>query len=114
MTSISSSSNSVSIRHFPHRRTGESAGGGNRGKLGRFSEARVRYTRVGTREKRRGTSDRRRVTQRLRGGIMRVPLLLAEHHVPFETLHHAPAFTAQRRAHFLRIPGRQLVKSVLL
>jgi Ala-tRNA(Pro) deacylase len=45
---------------------------------------------------------------------MRVPLLLAELHVPFERLQHAPAFTAQRRAHFLHIPGRHLVKSVLL
>jgi Ala-tRNA(Pro) deacylase len=45
---------------------------------------------------------------------MRVPLFLADNRVAFETLYHAPAYTAQRRARYLHIPGRQLVKSVLL
>jgi Ala-tRNA(Pro) deacylase len=45
---------------------------------------------------------------------MRVPLWLAEQRVAFERLQHAPAYTAQRRAHYLHVPGRQLVKSVLL
>jgi Ala-tRNA(Pro) deacylase len=45
---------------------------------------------------------------------MRVPLFLADNRVPFETLYHAPAYTAQRRARYLHVPGRQLVKSVLL
>jgi Ala-tRNA(Pro) deacylase len=45
---------------------------------------------------------------------MRVPLLLADNRVAFETLYHAPAYTAQRRARYLHVPGRQLVKSVLL
>ncbi|HZY59140.1 MAG TPA: YbaK/EbsC family protein, partial [Candidatus Binataceae bacterium] len=45
---------------------------------------------------------------------MRVADFLAEHHVPFETLLHPPAFTAQNRAKFLHLPGRQVAKSVLL
>jgi Ala-tRNA(Pro) deacylase len=45
---------------------------------------------------------------------MRVAEFLAEQHVPFETLLHAPAFTAQNRAKFLHVPGRQVAKSVLL
>ena len=45
---------------------------------------------------------------------MRVPLFLADNRVPFESLSHAPAYTAQRRASYLHVSGRQLVKSVLL
>ena len=45
---------------------------------------------------------------------MRVPRFLADNRVAFETLYHAPAYTAQRRASYLHVPGRQLVKSVLL
>jgi Ala-tRNA(Pro) deacylase len=45
---------------------------------------------------------------------MRVPLYLADQQVPFERLTHPPAFTAQRRAKYLRVPGRELLKSVLL
>jgi Ala-tRNA(Pro) deacylase len=45
---------------------------------------------------------------------MRVPQYLAEQHVCFETLVHPPAFTAQKRARFLRIPGRHVIKSVVL
>ncbi len=45
---------------------------------------------------------------------MRLPELLAEQHIPFETLLHPPAFTAQKRARFLGIPGRLVAKSVLL
>jgi Ala-tRNA(Pro) deacylase len=45
---------------------------------------------------------------------MRVPDFLAEQCVPFETLVHPPAFTAQKRAKFLRVPGRQVAKAVLL
>lgn len=47
-------------------------------------------------------------------GTMRVSEFLAEHHVAFETMVHAPAFSAQRLAKFLQIPGREVVKSVLL
>ena len=45
---------------------------------------------------------------------MRVPLFLADQRVAFETLVHPPAFTAQKRAKYLRVPGRELAKSVLL
>ena len=45
---------------------------------------------------------------------MRVPDFLADHRVPFETLVHPPAYTAQRLARFLHVPGRHVVKSVLL
>jgi Ala-tRNA(Pro) deacylase len=45
---------------------------------------------------------------------MRVAEFLAEQRVPFETLLHAPAFTAQNRAKYLHVPGRQVAKSVLL
>jgi Ala-tRNA(Pro) deacylase len=45
---------------------------------------------------------------------MRVPDFLAEQRVPFETLWHPPAFTAQQRAKYLGVPGRQVAKSVLL
>jgi Ala-tRNA(Pro) deacylase len=46
--------------------------------------------------------------------LMRVADFLSEQHVPFEMLLHPPAFTAQNRAKFLHLPGRQVAKSVLL
>src|SRR6202140_1927041 len=45
---------------------------------------------------------------------MRVSQFLEEQHVSFETVLHPPAFTAQKRARFLHIPGRQVIKCVLL
>jgi Ala-tRNA(Pro) deacylase len=45
---------------------------------------------------------------------MRVAEFLVEQRVPFETLLHPPAFTAQKRARFLRLPGREVAKVVLL
>src|SRR5438132_12619680 len=45
---------------------------------------------------------------------MRVPLFLRDHQVAFQTLIHAPAYSAQRRAKYLGIPGRQVAKCVLL
>jgi Ala-tRNA(Pro) deacylase len=45
---------------------------------------------------------------------MQVPQFLAEHQVVFETIAHPPAFTAQKRAKFLHLPGRQVAKTVLL
>jgi Ala-tRNA(Pro) deacylase len=45
---------------------------------------------------------------------MRVPEFLREQEVAFEALLHPPAFTAQKRARQLHVPGRQLAKSVLL
>jgi Ala-tRNA(Pro) deacylase len=45
---------------------------------------------------------------------MRVPSYLAEQHVAFETIVHPPAFTAQKRAKILHLPGKQVAKAVLL
>jgi Ala-tRNA(Pro) deacylase len=45
---------------------------------------------------------------------MRVPDFLVERSVPFETLLHPPAYTAQKRARFLHVPGREVAKAVLL
>ena len=45
---------------------------------------------------------------------MHIPEFLAEQKVPFETVVHPPAFTAQRLAKFLHLPGKLIVKSVLL
>jgi Ala-tRNA(Pro) deacylase len=45
---------------------------------------------------------------------MRLSHYLQEQHVTFETVLHPPAFTAQKRARFLHIPGWQVIKCVLL
>ena len=45
---------------------------------------------------------------------MRVPQFLTDHEVRFETLPHPPAFTAQKLAKYLHVPGRHVVKSVVL
>jgi Ala-tRNA(Pro) deacylase len=45
---------------------------------------------------------------------MRVPQFLIEQCVVFETLVHPPAFTAQKRAKFLHVPGRLVAKTVLM
>ncbi len=45
---------------------------------------------------------------------MRVPDFLAEQDVPFESLLHPPAFSAQKRAKYLHVPGVRVAKSVLL
>jgi Ala-tRNA(Pro) deacylase len=45
---------------------------------------------------------------------MRISQYLADEQVAFETVFHPPAFTAQKRAKFLHVPGRRVVKSVLL
>jgi Ala-tRNA(Pro) deacylase len=45
---------------------------------------------------------------------MRVPQFLIDRQIPFEILIHPPAFTAQKRAKYLGVSGRQVVKSVLL
>jgi Ala-tRNA(Pro) deacylase len=39
---------------------------------------------------------------------------LTEQRIDFERLPHAPAFSAQKRAKYLRLPGHQVAKSVLL
>lgn len=45
---------------------------------------------------------------------MRVSQFLSDNRISFETLVHPPAFTAQKRAKYLHVPGRTVVKTVLL
>ena len=45
---------------------------------------------------------------------MSVAEFLTDHQVPFETIYHAPAFSAQKRAKYLHTPGKQVAKCVLL
>ncbi len=45
---------------------------------------------------------------------MRIPDYLSDQHIRFETLVHPPAYTAERLARYLGLPGKQVVKSVLL
>jgi Ala-tRNA(Pro) deacylase len=45
---------------------------------------------------------------------MRVSDFLQQQSIAFDTMIHSPAFTAQKRAHYLHISGRQVVKCVLL
>jgi Ala-tRNA(Pro) deacylase len=45
---------------------------------------------------------------------MRITDYLQQQRIPFEPLAHAPAFTAQRLAKYLRVPGEQIGKPVLL
>lgn len=45
---------------------------------------------------------------------MRISQFLADCRVHFETVLHPPAYTAQKRARFLGVSGRQVVKCVLL
>ena len=45
---------------------------------------------------------------------MRVDQFLSDQQVAFETVVHAPAYTAQRRAHYLHVSGKYVAKSVLL
>jgi Ala-tRNA(Pro) deacylase len=45
---------------------------------------------------------------------MNLSQYLNDQHIPFETMMHPPAFTAQKRAKFLHISGWQVVKCVVL
>src|SRR2546426_1360011 len=45
---------------------------------------------------------------------MRIPVFLSDHRVAFETMAHPPAYTADRRARYLNVPGRNVAKCVLL
>jgi Ala-tRNA(Pro) deacylase len=45
---------------------------------------------------------------------MSLPQFLLEHRIPFETIYHAPAFSAQKRAKYLHTPGKRVAKCVLL
>ncbi|HXG13308.1 MAG TPA: YbaK/EbsC family protein [Gemmataceae bacterium] len=45
---------------------------------------------------------------------MRLDELLTSRHIPFERLHHRPAYTANRIAQVLHVPGKEVAKTVLL
>jgi Ala-tRNA(Pro) deacylase len=45
---------------------------------------------------------------------MSVAEFLTDHQVSFETIYHAPAYSAQKRAKYLHTPGKQVAKCVLL
>jgi Ala-tRNA(Pro) deacylase len=45
---------------------------------------------------------------------MRIDAFLTDQNVPFEPLPHPPAFTAQKLAKYLHVPGDRVAKSVLL
>jgi Ala-tRNA(Pro) deacylase len=45
---------------------------------------------------------------------MRIPSLLQDERVAFEAVPHAPAFTAQRLAKYLHVPGSRVAKAILL
>jgi Ala-tRNA(Pro) deacylase len=45
---------------------------------------------------------------------MRVLQFLADQQILFEPLVHPPAYSAQKRAKYLHVPGKQVAKSVLL
>jgi Ala-tRNA(Pro) deacylase len=45
---------------------------------------------------------------------MRIAEYLSEQRVPFESLPHAPAFSAQKLAKYLHVPGNEVAKAVLL
>jgi Ala-tRNA(Pro) deacylase len=45
---------------------------------------------------------------------MSVPPILTDRCIPHQVLVHPPAFTAQKRAKYLHVPGREVAKCVLL
>ena len=45
---------------------------------------------------------------------MKLDEVLANRHIPFERLHHQPAYGASRVAQTLHVPGKEMVKTVLL
>ena len=45
---------------------------------------------------------------------MRLDEFLTDHRIPFQRLHHAPAYTAHRVAQLLHVPGREMAKTVLV
>ena len=45
---------------------------------------------------------------------MRIADFLSDSHIAYETMVHPPVFTAERRAHLLHIPGKRVIKAVLL
>jgi Ala-tRNA(Pro) deacylase len=45
---------------------------------------------------------------------MKLEEILTSHRIPFERLHHRPAYTANRVAQLLHVPGKEMAKTVLL
>ena len=45
---------------------------------------------------------------------MKINELLTNRHIPFEALHHSPAYTASRMAEVLHVSGEEVAKPVLL
>lgn len=45
---------------------------------------------------------------------MKLEEFLSQRHIPFERLPHPPAYTADRVAQVLHVPGKEMAKSVLL
>jgi Ala-tRNA(Pro) deacylase len=45
---------------------------------------------------------------------MKLDDLLANRHIPFERIHHRPAYTANRIAQVLHVPGKEMAKTVVL
>jgi Ala-tRNA(Pro) deacylase len=45
---------------------------------------------------------------------MRLDEFLSHQHVPFRRLHHRPAYTANRVAQLLHVPGKEMAKTVLV
>jgi Ala-tRNA(Pro) deacylase len=45
---------------------------------------------------------------------MKLDDLLTNRHITFERIHHRPAYTANRIAQVLHVPGREMAKTVLL
>jgi Ala-tRNA(Pro) deacylase len=45
---------------------------------------------------------------------LRVKEFLDSHHVPYEVIHHVPAYTAQEVAAATHVPGRELAKTVMV
>jgi Ala-tRNA(Pro) deacylase len=48
------------------------------------------------------------------GTVMKITELLTDRGIRFEHMHHRPAYTAQRVAEELHVPGREVAKPVLL
>src|SRR5437588_8555035 len=102
------------IRSNPHHPPAGPVGPVKTGKLCTRRPARTFYTRS-TRLGRTGPFPE--PSPHLPGrpeGRMRINAFLADQNVPFETLPHPPAYTAQKRAKYLHVSGSRVAKSVLL
>src|SRR5207253_6817959 len=48
------------------------------------------------------------------GKTMKLDEMLTNRHIPFQRLHHQTAYTANRIAQVLHVPGKEMAKTVLL